>query len=341
VNRVARWMVLAVLALLGRRRARHPAAAPPPPPPPWRPPGQEVAETDEVEVPRDLRAEALTAVLLVLAGTCAAGFVVFYFVYSDTQWYGLTLGLGLAFLAAALILAGKRVVAQETAIEEREIFGDAHEQHQVSTLVKDGGKGISRRALLGGAAAVAGAGLGAAVVLPIASLGPNANEILAGSPWRPGRALVDEHGKPLGPDDLPVGGFLTAFPEGASREDVASPVVLCRMLPQELELPAERRTWAVEGIVAYSKTCTHAGCAVAMFRYPLYHPNEPHPALVCPCHYSTFDPRRGATVTFGPASRPLPQLPIGLDADGHFIATGPLSGPAGPSYGRVRLQDDA
>jgi ubiquinol-cytochrome c reductase iron-sulfur subunit len=340
MKRVRAWLVLAVLALL-RRRRRKPSEEPPPPSPrPWRMPAQDVAETAEMEVPRDSRMEVLTAVLLLLAGTCGAAFAVVYLVYDDTQLYGLTLGLALVFLAAALVIAGKRVVPQETAVEPKEPFGDTVEAREVSALAKAGSRGISRRTLLGGAAAAAGLGLGSAFVLPAASLGPNANRILADSPWRRGRALVDEDGAPVGPDDLDVGGFLTAFPAGASLEDIGSPVIVCRLRPQELQLPADRSDWAVEGVVAYSKSCTHAGCAVATFRYPLYEPREPPPALVCPCHYSTFDPRNGAEVTFGPASRPLPQLPLALDGSRHFVAAGPLSGPPGPSYDRVRLQHD-
>ena len=73
-----------------------------------------------------------------------------------------------------------------------------------------------------------------------------------------------------------------------------------------------------------------------MLRYPLYEQNEPGPALVCPCHYSTFDVLRGAAVEFGPAGRPLPQLPLALDASAHLRAGGNLSGPVGPSWGGVR-----
>jgi ubiquinol-cytochrome c reductase iron-sulfur subunit len=339
VTSLRRWLVLLGLLLL-RRRARRTPADPPAPAPPWRPRGQDVSGTDQLELPGDPRAEALTALLLVLAGTCGAGFVVFYLVYGDTQLYGLTLGLALAFLAAALIVAGKRVVPQETAIEEKEEFGDVRGQHEVSALVRDGGRGISRRALLGGAAAAAGTGIGAAALIPLASLGPDVDRLRAESPWRSGRALVDEEGRRIAPDLLPVGAFTTAFPEGASREEIGAPVVLCRLRPDDLALPPQRTAWAVEGIVAYSKTCTHAGCAVSMFRYPLYQPNAPRPALVCPCHYSTFDPARGGAVEFGPAGRPLPQLPLALDADGKLMAAGPLSAPAGPSYGTVRLEDD-
>jgi ubiquinol-cytochrome c reductase iron-sulfur subunit len=56
------------------------------------------------------------------------------------------------------------------------------------------------------------------------------------------------------------------------------------------------------------------------------------PALVCPCHYSTFDVLDGGSVEFGPAGRPLPQLPLTIDAAGVLRATGPMSGPVGPSW---------
>ena len=60
------------------------------------------------------------------------------------------------------------------------------------------------------------------------------------------------------------------------------------------------------------------------------------PALVCPCHYSTFDPASGGTVLFGPAGRPLPQLPLAVGPNGELIALGGFSGPVGPSWSGVR-----
>jgi ubiquinol-cytochrome c reductase iron-sulfur subunit len=84
--------------------------------------------------------------------------------------------------------------------------------------------------------------------------------------------------------------------------------------------------------VAYSKICTHAGCAVAMLRYPLFEAHSASPALVCPCHYSTFDVATGGTVLFGPAGRPLPQLPIAIARDGTLRAAGSLSGDVGPAW---------
>jgi len=75
-----------------------------------------------------------------------------------------------------------------------------------------------------------------------------------------------------------------------------------------------------------------------MFRYPLYAPHAPGPALVCPCHYSTFDPATGGDVLFGPAGRPLPQLPLQIDGEGNLRAGGNFSGPVGPSWWGVRMR---
>jgi ubiquinol-cytochrome c reductase iron-sulfur subunit len=88
--------------------------------------------------------------------------------------------------------------------------------------------------------------------------------------------------------------------------------------------------------VAYSKSCTHAGCAVSIPRSPLYPPRAPRPALVCPCHYSTFDPAKGADVIFGPAGRALPQLPLSIDPAGNLMAAGELSGDVGPAWRGTR-----
>ena len=135
--------------------------------------------------------------------------------------------------------------------------------------------------------------------------------------------------------DLEVGSFLTAFARGADKEELASSLVVVRVRPEELELPADRTDWAPQGILAFSKICTHAQCAISLFRYPLFAERSPGPALVCPCHYSTFNVLDGGQRIFGPAVRPLPQLPLRIE-DGTLVAAGPLSGPVGASWGRVR-----
>jgi ubiquinol-cytochrome c reductase iron-sulfur subunit len=65
-------------------------------------------------------------------------------------------------------------------------------------------------------------------------------------------------------------------------------------------------------------------------------PTSKGPALVCPCHYSTFDVTRAAKPIFGPAVRALPQLPLAVARDRTLVAAGPLSGSVGPSYWGVK-----
>lgn len=112
--------------------------------------------------------------------------------------------------------------------------------------------------------------------------------------------------------------------------------MLIRLPPDVLRVAPGRAGWAPDGYVAYSKICTHAGCALSLYRSPLYPPTEPKPALVCPCHYSTFDPATGGDVVFGPAGRALPQLPLEIGRDGILRAAGSFSGAVGPSWWSVR-----
>jgi ubiquinol-cytochrome c reductase iron-sulfur subunit len=79
-------------------------------------------------------------------------------------------------------------------------------------------------------------------------------------------------------------------------------------------------------LVAYSKICTHTGCPVGLLR-------TDDASLYCPCHQAQFDAARAAVPTFGPATRPLPQLPLGVDGRGYLIALGDFSQPVGPAAG--------
>ena len=284
---------------------------------------------------RSPRGELLVAGALVASGLCAAAFVLLYaFESANTQLLGLSLGLSLGFAALAAVVVGKRVVDQSQAVEERPKLVDEELEREVAGELVGGAEGVSRRRLLAGAAGVAGAGLGAAIVAPLASLGTNnVSESLEDSPWRDGVRLVDENGTPIGADQLEVGSWLTAFADGSDPRALGSSVAVVQIEEGEVRV---RRDWAPRGIMAYSKLCTHAGCAVALFRYPVYEPTSKPPALVCPCHYSTFDVRNGAEVVFGPAGRPLPQLPLRIDADGYLMAAGALSGDIGPSWWGVR-----
>jgi ubiquinol-cytochrome c reductase iron-sulfur subunit len=289
----------------------------------------------------DRRAELIVAALLLAGAACAVMFLVVYALgWSNlTQWLGLCLGGALAFLAAALIVFARTLVVTEELEEDYPEVGDPEEEWAVDQIVKESGSRITRKRLLGGAAGLAGGALGAALIAPAASFGPVLDtESLYYSPWHQGRRLVDDDGKPWSAGDIEEEDFYTAYPEHADREELAAPLVVVRLKPSQLELPEERRHWAPQGILAYSKICPHAACAISLYRTPRFEEAEPAPALVCPCHYSTFNPADGGTVEFGPAGRNLPQLPLMIDEKGHLRAAGQFSEPVGPSFWGIRTR---
>jgi len=183
---------------------------------------------------------------------------------------------------------------------------------------------ITRRRFLTRLLAGAGAILAAALVLPAFSLGPQPGTDLFRTAWRRGLRLVDSGNRPVRPGELVLDSVTTVFPQGfVGRAD--SQTLLIKVRPSDLELPTGREAWVPEGCVAYSKVCTHAGCPVGLYRAKEH-------LLLCPCHQSTFDVLRGAVPVFGPAARPLPQLPIEVDAEGYLAALGDFPDPIGPGF---------
>ncbi len=324
------WQWLVAL-WLGRRQRRAN------PPPPSEPPSRIVpAGTPE------RRAENLVLVLLGIATVFALGFIVVYATFSShalpDQLLGICLGMCLVFIAAALTVVAKRLVVTE---EVEEDYPETHpeQQQEIVEMVHESGSRFTRKRLLLGAGAATGGALGLAAVTPLLSIGPLWDTgPLDRTPWHRGTRVVDENGHPFLAADIEEKSFYTGFPEGADMEDLGSPLVIVRLDPSKLQLPAGRAGWAPYGIVAYSKICTHAGCAVGLYRNPLFAAVEPQDALVCPCHYSTFDPFTGASVIFGPAGRPLPQLPLMVGSDGFLRAAGNFSGRVGPGWWAVRLR---
>lgn len=362
IKRFLRWLGALVMVRLLRRRAPEPehpgpevgSSRPGEPMAPERVRAEQAQEkeesherirrrraepppTEEREVAEHRGSEWVVIVALLGTTLGAAGFIVFYVAFPDTQLLGLTIGLALAGLAVAAAVAGKRLVPQEKVVEAYHYFGDEESQEDVAAIVEESDEGVSRRKLIAGAAGTAGLTLGAAALFPAASLGPNVGEKIYRTPWTRGRRVVSEVGEPILAEDVQEGTFVTGFPEGASRIELGSPVIVVRIPPEELKMPPERAAGAPEGLIAFSKICPHAGCAVSILREPLYPPVEPERALVCPCHYSTFDPARGGHLLFGPAGRDLPQLPIRINAAGELEAAGEYYDPPGPSYGGIRL----
>jgi ubiquinol-cytochrome c reductase iron-sulfur subunit len=134
---------------------------------------------------------------------------------------------------------------------------------------------------------------------------------------------------PIRPADLSRSSLTTAWPEGHEHDADASTLLLQVDRERFRPLPG-REDWVVGDIVAYSKLCTHTGCPVGLYQTEL-------DLLLCPCHQSTFDVLNGAEPVFGPAARPLPQLPLDVDEEGFLVATGDFSAPvAGGFWDRGR-----
>jgi ubiquinol-cytochrome c reductase iron-sulfur subunit len=327
------WIGRALGVLVAGRTATRTMMGKERPQPPS--PGREEIDPTEREVPANRGAETAVAVLLVLAGLAGVTFTALYVIAGhSTQLLGLALGSAFVLIAAAFIVAGKLVVPQETKVEERGLLLDEHETENVVQTIEAGGEGISRRALLTGAGGAAGAGLVVALVTPLASAGPKLTGIHS-TPWHAGVRLVDDQGKPYSADEIEIGSFYTALPEHADPEPLGSGLLVVRLPADYIHLPPARREWAPEGILAYSKICPHAGCAISLYRYPTYAPTSLQPAFTCPCHYSTFLPGEGGRLIFGPAGRSLPQLPLTIDGNRHLRAAGPFHEDVGPSWWNV------
>jgi ubiquinol-cytochrome c reductase iron-sulfur subunit len=140
--------------------------------------------------------------------------------------------------------------------------------------------------------------------------------------WRDGLRLVDENNVPIRHDLLATGGVTTVFPQGGVELPDAQ-VVLIRVEPALLQAASDAAETTPEGYIAFSKLCTHAGCPVALYRQQSHE-------LYCPCHQSRFDVLNHARNISGPAPRPLPQLPLGVDAEGYLVARGDFNAPVGP-----------
>jgi ubiquinol-cytochrome c reductase iron-sulfur subunit len=326
MSRLRNLLVSGVVLLLGRGRRKPPKDA----------------RRIVPKLPPSPTAEAVATGFLFLAALFAVAFIVFYALESlpnHTQILGASLGLCLLSIAAALIITAKKLITTEELVEPYTPELHPHEVDLIADVVEQSGDRLTRKRLFKLGLAAAGGTLGLAALAPAVSFGPlfRVGDFLQ-TPWRRGRRLVDEKGKPYRASDVEEDDFYTAFPEGiADKEELGAPVLLVRVPVGTLDLPDELADYHADGIVAYSKICTHAGCAISMYRAPLFQPDEPRPALVCPCHYSTFSVTDGGKVMFGPAGRKLPMLPVTVDAKGYLRAKGNFDSQVGPSWWGVRM----
>lgn len=264
---------------------------------------------------------------------------------ADIRANNLFIGLGIALALLAIgvgaIHWSKALMSDHEFVEARhatrgrdttreaavQAFADANEE-----------SGFGRRPMIVGSMI----GALAASILPgivlFRGLAPqydNPVALLSQTMWKEGSRLThDPSGRPIRAADVTLGSAFQVIPEelaslshhdGYLDEKAKAIVLLMRMLPEQLNETEERKDWSYDGIVAYSKVCTHVGCPVALYEQQTHH-------LLCPCHQSQFDVANGAAVIFGPAARPLPQLPITVDDEGYLIARSDFTEPVGPSF---------
>jgi ubiquinol-cytochrome c reductase iron-sulfur subunit len=284
-------------------------------------------EGESVLTRRGVRVELASAASFVVATLASIALAVVYWQGGEPQAEGVLLALALGGIGVGIVLWAKHFMPDDEVTEEREPLVSSEED--VAAFTADfaaGQSSLTSRRVLVATAGGACAALGVAVLFPIRSLGPRPGRGLKETPYHnaPIRVVTNE-GEALRPEDLPVDGFVTVWPEGHTDAADASTLLIHFRDSQDFQPAPGREDWTVENIVAYSKLCTHVGCPVGLYQAELG-------LLLCPCHQSTFDVLEHARPIFGPAARSLPQLPLGTDAQGYLIATADFSGPVGPGF---------
>jgi ubiquinol-cytochrome c reductase iron-sulfur subunit len=249
-------------------------------------------------------------------------------------WSGSTeslLGIGLALclggIGFGLVSWAKFLDFDEEVAQPREsLRTTAAERSDLHDEVEMTKQTVGRRGLLVALFAGSLVSLVVGFVGPIGSLGPRPRGERARTSWAVGRRLVTSDGEPISADASGLDQLATVFPEGFVGVDDAQVIVL-RILPELLT--ANTAPGSVDGWVAYSKICTHAGCSVGLLGIDNRQPQVVR-ELVCPCHQSSFDPLDAAKPVAGPAPRSLPQLPLAVDDDGYLVAAAPFDRPVGP-----------
>ena len=256
----------------------------------------------------------------------------------NNLFLGVGITLGLLGIGIGAVHWSKALMHGHELVEQRHpTRGSDESRTRAVEIFRESNKesGFTRRSL------VRNTLIGALVATPIPAvalfrdLAPAEDPIalLKHTMWEEGtRLALDPSGVPIRASDVTIGSVFHVIPEGLAEleshrleEKAKAAVLLMRLPPDELNIREGRETWSYDGIVAYSKICTHVGCPVALYEQQTHH-------LLCPCHQSQFDVANHCEVIFGPAARPLPQLPITVDDEGYLVARRDFEEPVGPSF---------
>ncbi|HEY6933195.1 MAG TPA: Rieske 2Fe-2S domain-containing protein [Marmoricola sp.] len=304
------------------------------------------------------RAERQVATLFGLSMLFAVLFCVSYFVFdigrhptkflglgASNVFLGLCLGLALLCIGFGAIHWARKLMTDHEIVEYRHPASSSEEDRVESLAAFQQGveeSGIGRRPLIRNTLIGALGMLGLPAIVALRDLGPLPGDKLWHTVWRRGMRVVnDVDGTLIKPSDMVVGQLVNAEPElffetdangqpkveGTEllQEKAKAAVILVRMDPADITPGPGKANWGINGILCYSKICTHVGCPISLWEQQTHH-------LLCPCHQSTFDLADNGKVVFGPAARPLPQLPIMTDSEGYIVAQSDFKQPVGPSF---------
>ncbi|KRV49900.1 ubiquinol-cytochrome C reductase [Wenjunlia vitaminophila] len=248
---------------------------------------------------------------------------------------GLTLGVALFTIGAGAVHWARTLMSGHEIPQERHPIAASPELRQ--QVLADFAEG-AKDSVLGRRKLIRNTMFGALALVPLSGvvllrdLGPLPEDKLRHTLWGKGKQLINQNtGLPIKPSDVTVGSLVFAVPEGLEEEDhdfleqiAKAALMIVRLNPDDIKDKRER-DWGYEGIVAFSKICTHVGCPISLYESQTHH-------VLCPCHQSTFDLADGARVIFGPAGHPLPQLRISVNEEGNLQALGDFDEPVGPSF---------
>ncbi|MFF1960308.1 Rieske 2Fe-2S domain-containing protein [Streptomyces sp. NPDC058220] len=306
-----------------------------------------VQDIDERAAKRSERAVASLFLLSMLATVAfIASFVAFPVDKSLYIWplghisilhfsLGMTLGIALFGIGAGAVHWARTLMSDvETAAERHPIEAPPEVKAKVLEDFAAGAaeSGFGRRKLIRNTMFGALALVPLSGVMLLRDLGPLPEKKLRSTLWEKGKQLINMNTNlPLRPEDIVVGSLTFAMPEGLHEDSeefqveiAKAALMIVRIQPDEIKDKREL-AWSHQGIVAYSKICTHVGCPISLYEQQTHH-------VLCPCHQSTFDLADGARVIFGPAGHALPQLRIGVNAEGNLEALGDFAEPVGPAF---------
>ncbi|HEX3614545.1 MAG TPA: Rieske 2Fe-2S domain-containing protein [Sporichthyaceae bacterium] len=246
---------------------------------------------------------------------------------------GITLAISMLGIGFGQIHWARKLMNSEEMVQERHpMKSSAADTAEVLEMAKAGAadSALPRRKLIWMSLAGAMAAFPVTLIIPLRDLGPLPKKTLLSTVWADPkrRQLVQANsGARVRPEDMEAGSLMSIHPGGGeiTQEELAkAAVMIIRMRPEEVLNQAEANK-GYQGIMAFSKICSHAGCPLGLYEHSTHH-------MLCPCHQSTFDLAKGGKVIFGPAARNLPQLAITVDKDGYLVAERDFDEPVGPSF---------